>query len=268
MKLIAGLIALVSADVHVTGCNAGTGGAAAMSMEIDAVDVQRDLKGDGWTLNQAKTKWNKTVPASAANTVETGTGDAKQLVFTHKVDSAGCKEEKVGTTTVCTKIGHELTFTCTYPMKNQDLVNEKDFTVSGSDTEKNASNTGKLGYKLTVDTTTYSIGSAVTATITPDTANLVHATIESCSVKNKDNDVSVTLIKDGMNRECKLGVSVTDGQGDENLSFKWNSFKWSTTLGTGGTKADDENQELSCNISLSKAKPTDEPQQPTTCPSS
>jgi len=268
MKLIAGLIALVSADVHVTNCNAGTGGAAAMSMEIDAVDVQRDLSGDGWALNQAKTKWNKTVPASAANTSETGTGDAKKLVFTHSVDSEGCKEEKVGTTTVCTKIGHELTFTCTYPMKNQDLVNEKDFTVSGSDTEKNASNTGKLGYKLTVDTTTYSIGSAVTATITPDTANLVHATIESCSVKNKDNGVSVALIKDGMNRECKLGVSVTDGQGDENLSFEWNSFKWSTTLGTGGAKAADENQELSCNISLSKAAPTEEPQQPVTCPSS
>lgn len=200
--------------------------------------------------------YSHTVPASTGNTaMNTKTNE---LVMTHKVDTGGCKKEDVNGVKVCTKTGHLITFTCSYPMKNQDIKTQTDFKVSGSDTEKTAAGTGKLTYKLTVDKSSFSIGSKVTATITPVTIGLVHATIESCKVTHKSKNESVKLIDDGMQRECKLGVDVTTAQGTGVLGFNWSSFKWSTAL--SGKSSPDEDQDVSCNISLSKAKPTTETQ--------
>ena len=227
-----------------------------MSMTIAESDVQQSPGAD-WSL--ANGVYAKTVDASTDNTVEEGAGVARQLVMSHEVNSGGCDDVEVDGITVCKKIGHAITFKCSYPMKNQDLTNEADFKVSGSDTEKTATGTGKLTYKLTVDETTFAIGSTVTATITPVTSGLVHATIESCSVTHKGNNQSVKLIDDGMQRECALGVDVTTAQGTGNLSFNWSSFKWSTALNSGKSSPD-EDQEVSCNISLSKAQPTTEAQ--------
>ena len=259
MKLIAGLVALVAAAPAVTDCNAGNGGAAAMAMTIDEADVQQAP--DGWTLSGGV--YSKTVAASTTNTAMAA---GNNLLMTHQITSGGCKRETVDGHTVCTKIGHVITFTCSYPMKNQDITTDEPFKVSGSDTEKAATNTGSLNYKLEVDNTSFTIGSTVTATITPVTSGLVHATIESCTVKNTGENKSVTLIGDGMKRECKLGVDVTTTQGTGNLGFTWSSFKWSTEL-VGGSASPIENQEVSCNISLSKAQPTAEAQDPASCPS-
>jgi len=262
MKLIAGLVALVAAAPAVTNCNAGTGGKAAMSMTIAESDVQQAP--DGWTLNGGV--YSKTVDASPSNTAMAA-DSSNNLVMTHTVASGGCKKEKVDDIEVCTKIGHVITFTCSYSMDNQDIKTDTDFKVSGSDTEKTATGTGELKYKLEVDKASFSIGSKVTASITPVTAGLVHATIESCSVKNTSENKSVTLIGDGMKRECKLGVDVTAAQGTGNLGFTWSSFKWSTALNAQKTadSSPDENQEVSCNISLSKAQPTTEAQDPASC---
>jgi len=256
MKLIAGLAALVAADPQVIDCNAGTGGAAAMSMTIAEADVQQ-APGTGWKL--ANGVYSKTAPASTTNTAMAKDG-SKNLVMTETVNSGGCEKVKVDNVEVCKAIGHVITFTCTYPMDDQTLKNEKDFTVSGSDTEKTATGTGTLDYKLTVDNTSFDIGSKVTATITPVTSGIVHATIETCSVTHKGKSESVKLIDDGLQRECALGVDVTTGQGNGNLGFSWNSFKWSTTLNQSkdADSSPDENQEVSCTISLSKAAPTTE----------
>merc|ERR1712147_197710 len=143
-------------------------------------------------------------------------------------------------------------------MDDQNIKTDQDFKVSGSDTEKTATGTGELNYKLEVDNTSFTIGSTVTASITPVTSGLVHATIESCAVKNTVKDRSVTLIGDGMKRTCALGVDVTAAQGTSNLGFTWSSFKWSTEL-VGGNASPIENQEVSCKISLSKAQPTAQP---------
>ena len=259
MKLIAGFAALVAATPAVTDCNAGNGGAAAMAMTIDSADVQQAPV--GWAL--AGGVYSKTVAASTTNTAMAA---GNNLLMTHQISSGGCKKERVGGVDVCTKIGHVITFTCSYPMKNQDIATDTPFKVSGSDTEKTATNTGSLKYKLEVDNTSFTIGSTVQATITPVTSGLVHATIESCTVKNTGENKSVTLIGDGMKRECKLGVDVTTAQGTGNLGFTWSSFKWSTEKAVGGGDSPVENQEVSCNISLSKDQPTAEAQVPTSCP--
>merc|ERR1712147_606887 len=200
---------------------------------------------------------SKTVAASTTNTAMAA---GNNLLMTHQITSGGCKRETVDGHTVCTKIGHVITFTCSYPMKNQDITTDEPFKVSGSDTEMAATNTGSLNYKLEVDNTSFTIGSTVTATITPVTSGLVHATIESCSVKNKVKNESVKLIDDEMQRECALGVDITDGQGTGNLGFVWSSFKWSTELDAQNTADSSpiESQEVSCSISLSKIAPATE----------
>merc|ERR1712013_236666 len=79
--------------------------------------------------------------------------------------------------------------------------------------------------------------------------------------KNTKEKKSVTLIDDGMKRECKLGVALGVAQGTGNLGFTWSSFKWSTELvGGAANSSPTEDQEVSCNISLSKAQPTTETQ--------
>jgi len=260
MKLIAGIVALAAAVPAVTNCNAGKDGAAAMTMTIDEADVQQAPV--GWGKNGSV--YSKTVAASTGNTAM---GAGNNLVMTQTITSGGCKKETVDGIDVCTKIGHVITFTCNYPMKNQDISTDTDFKVSGSDTEKSATNTGSLTYKLTVDNTSFTIGSTVQATITPVTSGLVHATIESCSVKNTKEKKSVTLIDDGMKRECKLGVALGVAQGTGNLGFTWSSFKWSTQLvGGKANSSPNEDQEVSCNISLSKAQPKAEAQDPASCP--
>jgi len=258
MKLIAGLVALAAAAPTVINCNAGKGGTAAMSMTILETDVQQAPT--DFTLNAGV--YSHTVYATPGNTSMNTKTNA--LVLTHSVASGGClKEEGLDGVKVCTKVGHSIIFTCSYPMDNQDIKTDTDFKVSGSDTEKTAAGTGKLTYKLAVDNTSFSIGSKVTATITPVTTGLVHATIESCKVTNKGTSAFVKLIDDGMTRECKLGVDVTTPQGTGVLGFNWSSFKWSTAL--SGKSSPDEDQDVSCNISLSKAKPTTEAQDPVSC---
>lgn len=255
MKLIAGLLSCAAAAVTVTSCNQG-GDAANMAMKIDAADVQIDLNSNGWTLNGDTSTgyWTKNIAPTADTTSEATDANSKRVLrFVHTLDSSGCESAKVDDVTVCTKIGHVMTFTCDYDLDDQDLTTKNPFTVSGSDSVDSASNTGTLSYTLSVGTNTaFSIGSEVTATITPATSGLVVATIKNCEVKNKDPTMStkneVSLIDAGLNAVCDLGASITTGQGTGELGFKWNSFKWSTAQ----DDAAQEDQEVKCSISLAK----------------
>lgn len=259
MKLIAGLLSCAVADVYVTSCNHG-GDAANMAMKIDAADVQIDLVGNGWALtgDTSTGYWTKNIaPASDTTNEATDANGKRVLRFVHSLDSSGCESAEVDGVTVCTKIGHVMTFTCDYDLDDQNLTSENPFTVSGSDTVDSASNTGTLSYTLSVGTTTaFTIGSEVTATITPATSGLVVATIKNCEVKNKDStmttDNEVSLIDAGLNAICDLGSSITTGQGTGVLGFKWNSFKWSTAQDAEGNASDNEAQEVKCSISLAK----------------
>ena len=72
--------------LEVLDCNAGPGGAAAMSMTIAKADVQQ-APGAGWSLDGGVYK--KTVQASTTNTAMGTTANVKELVMTHTVNSGG-----------------------------------------------------------------------------------------------------------------------------------------------------------------------------------
>jgi len=260
MKLFAGLVASAAAGSSVT-CNNVSTGAVEMKMMVDVADVQNPAgPGADWQNNAGK--WEKTFTPTNADTTEV-TGN---LQVTKVVDSNGCTKTTVDGVDVCVSTGHQLTFTCNYPLVDQTISTDSDFTVSGSDTTDSAVQYGSLNYALTVDAdATFAIGNTVTATITPVSSGLVTATILSCQVTNTDLQIDnvVSIIDAGLTPICDLGAAITTGQGDANLGFTWSSFKWSTTkIGTSDVL---ENQQLTCSISLAKEPAAVNPQ---TCGSS
>merc|ERR1712021_238597 len=255
MKLFAGVVASAAAGSSVT-CNNVSTGAVEMKMMVDVADVQNPAgPGADWQNNAGK--WEKTFTPTNADTTEV-TGN---LQVTKVVDSNGCTKTTVDGVEVCTSTGHELTFTCNYPLVDQTISTVSDFTVSGSDTTDSAVQYGSLNYALTVDAgATFAIGNTVTATITPVSSGLVTATILSCEVTNSDLQIDnvVSIIDADLTPICDLGAAITTGQGDANLGFTWSSFKWSTPkIGTSDVL---ENQQLTCSISLAKEPAAVSPQ--------
>ena len=220
-------------------------------MTIDVGDVQEapDVE-DGWQMNEGNTAWEKTFLPTAGDTTETSIGGEQFLTVNQVVDSDGCDKKSVDGVEVCVSKGHQLTFTCNYPLANQNISTDTDFTVSGSDTTDSAINTGSLNYALTVDNSAgYAIGNLVSATITPLSTGLVTATILNCQVKNMDASITnnqVSLINANLSPVCDLEVAITTGQGDSALAFTWNAFKWSTTQGASS----EETQIVDCSIAL------------------
>jgi len=227
-----------------------------MKMMVDVADVA-DAAGPGADWTRSAGQWEKIYTPTAADTTEV-TGN---LQVTKVVDSNGCDKKTVDGVEVCISKGHQFTFTCNYPLADQTISTDSDFTVSGSDTTDSAVNYGSLNYALTVDTgATFAIGNTVTATITPVSSGLVTATILSCEVTNSDlsSDNEVSIIDADLAPVCDLGVAITTGQGDSTLGFTWQSFKWSTTkIGTSDVL---ENQQLTCSISLAKEPAAVSPQ--------
>lgn len=258
MKLLAGL-ASAAAGVSVI-CNNGAN-EVEMQMTIDVGDVQQapDLE-DGWEMNAGNTAWEKTFVPTAGDTTETSVGGAQFLTVSQVVDSDGCNKATVDGVEVCVSKGHQLTFTCNYPLADQNISTDTDFTVSGSDTTDSATNTGSLNYALTIDNSAgYEIGNVVSATITPLTTGLVTATILNCEVKNTDPAIvnnEVSLINADLAPVCDLEVAITTGQGDSALAFTWNAFKWSTTQGASS----EETQTVECSIGLAVNPATVNPQ--------
>jgi len=205
MKLFAGLVASAAAGSSVT-CNNVSTGAVEMKMMVDVADVA-DAAGPGADWTRSAGQWEKIYTPTAADTTEV-TGN---LQVTKVVDSNGCDKKTVDGVEVCISKGHQFTFTCNYPLADQTISTDSDFTVSGSDTTDSAVNYGSLNYALTVDAgATFAIGNAVTATITPVSSGLVTATILSCEVTNSDLaiDNQVSVIK---TQAVSQGVACTTG---------------------------------------------------------
>lgn len=262
MKVFAATLATVYATGPSVTCN-NEAGEVVMTAKVPKSAVQENMAAmDGWKLvdNNYVASWSsfdgKDFTVEEANRQNKDNKTYRALVISKKVDSEGCEKETVNGVTVCVKTGHTLDFECAYSLENQDL-NTADFTVSGSDTEKSAKNTGKLGYTLDVNTD-MTIGDKAAATITPKTKNLVIATVNSCSVSNEKEDSRVKLFDSNKApQDNPLGVSIDVGSGKDILKFGWSSFKWSTTK--VNNKDVIEDQELSCNIGLSLKKKDEVP---------
>merc|ERR1711935_1135728 len=231
MKLFAGLVASAAAGSSVT-CNNVSTGAVEMKMMVDVADVA-DAAGPGADWTRSAGQWEKIYTPTAADTTEV-TGN---LQVTKVVDSNGCDKKTVDGVEVCISKGHQFTFTCNYPLADQTISTDSDFTVSGSDTIDSAVNYGSLNYALTVDAgATFAIGNAVTATITPVSSGLVTATILSCEVTNSDlsidNQVSVIKTQaSSCQTECSTGWTLFNMNGESTCLHYHGSAPITTAAG-------------------------------------
>ena len=126
--------------------------------------------------------------------------------------------------------------------------------VSGHDAAAKTEGTGKLNYKLVVDNKNVEIGEIVGVTISPVNDIGIFARLQDCQVIY--NEVSVSILNwDAKNNEinpvCDLTSAVQTGVSQNDLKFSWSAFKWTTQTDESLI----EDQEISCEISLSKDKP-------------
>jgi len=262
MKLFGTLLGAAWAKSSVT-CN-NDNGEVVMSAKVPKADVQFDLSSlADWSLD------SEDPPNYVAEwTSFTGTGFAieqaertklsdstkyQALVITKTIDSDGCTTALVEGVTVCLKTGHELDFECAYDLSDQEL-DAVDFTVAGSDSEKTAVGEGTLTYTLEVNSG-LKIGETALATITPKTAGLVWATVNSCTVEHDHDgngatdDSSIKLFESNtLPNPNPLGVVFGVVKGKNVLDFNWASFKWTTQKKAGQDVV--ETQNLKCSISL------------------
>lgn len=249
-------------------CN-NDAGEVIISATVPVNYVQEDLSALGdWDLSDDEThykaswndfsdtaKWSKTQEARTRTEAGGTTVTYQALVLKTTVDSDGCDQKTVDNVIVCVKTGHKLTFECSYSLEDQNL-DTVDITVSGSDVAESATGTGTLTYTLAMSgSNALTIGDEATATITPKTAGLVHASIIECNVSHDHDadtdtdDQSVSIIDAGLYPVCPLSASVTAGKGTGVLGISWKSFKWTTTKEAGNDVQED--QKLTCSISLS-----------------
>jgi hypothetical protein len=259
------LFALVAAGVYantpsVKSCN-DVNGQVVVSATVPVDSVQEDLSAladwtksangksyeASWNDFSDPAKWTKTQEErTRVNPNDGSTIKYQALVLKTTIDSEGCEKKKVDGVEVCIKTGHKLSFECSYSLENQDL--DTDFTVSGSDFVDSQSGVGKLSYTLALTNSALTIGDTATATITPKTSGLVHASINECHVAHP-NDETVSIIDAGLYPICPLSASIETGKGTGVLTFSWTSFKWTTQKKDGSDVIED--QTLKCAISLS-----------------
>lgn len=200
-------------------------------------------------------EWSKTQEQRSRKTTNNQTINYQALVLKTTIDSQGCTKKLVDDINVCVKTGHNLSFECSYSLENQEL--DSSYTVSGSDFADAATGTGTLTYTLAIVNGDLKIGETATATITPKTTGLVHASINECHVAHDNDGVSetvdqtVSIIDAGLQPICPLSAAIETGKGTGQLKFSWSSFKWSTTKKSGADVK--ENQSLKCKIALSVA---------------
>ena len=112
-----------------------------------------------------------------------------------------------------------------------------------------------MTYTLALANGDLKIGETATATITPKTSGLVHASINECHIAHDHDSVfttgdqTVSIIDAGLQPMCTLSAAIETGKGTGELKFSWSSFKWSTTKKSGADVK--ESQSLKCSIALS-----------------
>ena len=165
-----------------------------------------------------------------------------------------CENVEVDGVTICISKGHNMEFTCRYPLDAQLVSNTYD--VSGHDTNISKEGEGKLNYKLTVvGAEDIKIGDKVTVNVEAVNPGLVYHSLRDCTVKNNDQEVSILNWHEehsalitycpnilGAFAEIDSGISIT--------RFSWTAFKWSTDA-----ENDVENQTIECKIALSQDYP-------------
>merc|ERR1711970_25274 len=267
MKLFGALLVAARADPSVT-CN-NENDEVVMRAKVPVGDVQKDLSllAD-WSLDDASenyvAEWTSFTGTGftieqAERTKLSDSTKYQALVITKTIESDGCTKALVDGVNVCIKTGYDLDFECAYDLSDQEL-DTVDFTVAGSDVANSAVGEGTLTYTLEVNSG-LKIGETAPATITPKTAGLVEATVESCTVQHDDDsnagtdDSSVNLFDSNEIPDPNpLGVTFGDVKGNGVLDFNWASFKWTTQKKEGQDVV--ETQSLKCNISLRLPGPT------------
>lgn len=250
MKLLSAIIASAYAinDANVVHCDvSGT-----ISMKLRISNPVDNKVPDGFAQVGASADWETTI--TDVSQLQKDWATTGKLKLIKEYDAPGCNEEVVDGVTVCVATGNFFKFTCTYDLDDKTI--DDDFNVTGQDTAEEAEGTGTLGYDLTVNNNN-AIGDTVTFTITPKNADLVAATVKSCTVSNLSNASakSVTIIGQGTNDRCLASeVSVAADASSPQLSSKgaisgtWQAFKWATST----ANADAEQQSLACTIGLSQ----------------
>ena len=106
---------------------------------------------------------------------------------------------------------------------------------------------------MVVDDSNVQIGETVGVTISPVNDIGVFARLQDCQVEYKSVSVSIldwSAQNNEINPVCDLTAAVETGISQKDLKFSWSAFKWATQTDKNLV----ENQEISCEISLSKDK--------------
>jgi len=221
------------------------------------IQVKQDLVTAAPSADFVKNDVDNTWDATFTRSEMTQGGTLEYLKYSKSFFLEGASANVDGID-LATTVGTTTEFSCKYYLGIQ-TVQAAQFTVSGSDFVEHRAATGNLCYTLDVTNTdqTTLIGQDVTYEIRPCNDNMVYARAVSCGVSNPEagNTDFVHLINNPISffDTCKqdmLDFTVVSGWGSKSVqSFKFTSFKWSTSRAT----TDKENQSLSCTIELTRA---------------
>jgi len=177
--------------------------------------------------------------------------DEHVLVLSKRFEIAGCDSVKVDGTSVCRQVGRTYNFQCWYPLRDFDV--DSTFQVTGTDHEDHAAGQGNLEYTLAVDSAVQ-IGQRFNMKVVPKNPGLVYATVKSCYVMFNEQEVAMFGHNQPKCINNWLGASwLTEfASSRDTVEGYWTAFKWSTS----SNKV--EEQQLKCNIALSRYQNTDE----------
>jgi len=189
----------------------------------------------------------------------TGTGetsfDSTHLILTKTV-AAGCKQTNVDNVDLCLREGHSLEFKCKYPLGETTV--KSTFDVAGHDTVASEEGFGSLKYTLKVVNPNVDIGDTVNVEVNAVNKGLVFHHLQDCTVSKSGQDVSILnwdSTNNNLDTVCPnvLGAAIGVSNHKDTTSFSWTAFKWSTSTQAPG---DQEQQTITCTISLSQNAPT------------
>merc|ERR1711937_449821 len=220
-----------------------------MTATVLESEVARDLTEDGFTLTNGV--YTKVWTAGQFTSADMSVDDSGDLVLSKQV-SKSCSTTNVDGVDVCIATGHTLDFKCTYGLGTKTV--HSTFDVSGHDTVDSAEGVGTLNYNLVVDDNAVDIGETVSVTISPVNEIGIWARLQDCQVTYKSVPVSIldwSAADNEINPVCDLNAAVETGISQKDLKFSWSAFKWATQTDMDRV----EQQEISCEISLSKDEP-------------
>jgi len=260
MKLISTFLCLDAANAASVTCMQSDADDSPIEMTATVTnsEIKHDLTADSdWSCSGAGD--DATCTRSWGADAFTGAGettfDATHLILTKTV-AANCQQTNVDGVDVCIQEGHSLEFKCKYPLGETTVTGT--FDVAGHDTVAQEEGFGTLKYTLTVVNPNVDIGDTVNVEVEAVNKGLVYHHLQDCTVSKSGQDVSI-LNWDGTNNNLEtvcpnvLGAAIGVSNHQDKTSFSWTAFKWSTSTQAPG---DQEQQTITCTISLSQNAPT------------